>query len=177
MTCPFRALLASLLLVSAMSTAHAQTKIVLGYTGVTDYLGGMVATDQGFFEKRGLEVRPTMMALNSLEPAALVAGSLQIALPTVSIMLQANDGGLDLVALAGTSVSDPANPSSLILARTGSGIETPRDLVGKRFGVPGLNALVHEARGCLARDRLGSRGALSASAGRATLDRPPCLML
>jgi NitT/TauT family transport system substrate-binding protein len=143
MTRPFRALLVSLLLALAVSTAHAQTKITLGYTGVTDYLGGMVATDQGFFEKRGLDVMPTMMALNSLEPAALVAGSLQIALPTVSIMLQANDGGLDLVALAGTSVSDPANPSSLILARTGSGIESPRDLVGKRFGVPGLNALVH----------------------------------
>jgi len=127
----------------AVSVAQAQTKIALGYTAVTDYLGGLVAVDQGFFAKRGLDVVPTQMALNSLEPAALVAGSLQVALPTVSIMLQANDGGLDLVALAGTSVTDPNNPSALILARTGSGIESPRDLVGKRFGVPGLNALIH----------------------------------
>jgi NitT/TauT family transport system substrate-binding protein len=132
------------LLISGLATsANAQTKIALGYTSVTDYLGSLVAVEQGFFAKRGLDVQPTIISLNSLEPAALASGSLQIAIPTVSIFLQANDGGLDLVAVAGTSVTDPNNASSVILARTGSGIQTPQDLIGKRFGVPGLNALVH----------------------------------
>ena len=130
-------------LVIAAGSCQAATKIVLGYTGVTSYLPGLVAVDEGFFAKRGLDVEPKLIALNSLEPAALMADSLQIALPTVSVMLEADAGGLDLIAIAGTSVTDPNDPASLIFARTGSGIKTAKDLIGKRFGVPGINALVH----------------------------------
>ena len=137
------AVLAILLVLAAGAPARAATKIVFGYTAVTEYASAFIAKDEGFFAAHGLDVDFVQMQLNSTEPAALVGDSLQLAVPTPSILLQANDGGLDLVILGNCSVSDPTADTGAILVRPGAGIATPQDLIGKRVGVPGLNALIH----------------------------------
>ena len=47
------------------------------------------------------------------------------------------------VIIGGASVNNPKGTGIGILVRKGSDIKTAKDLVGKRFGAPGLNAVLH----------------------------------
>ena len=122
--------------------AQAGTKIVLGYTAVTDFASAFVAAEQGFFKKRNLDVELKFIPLNSTIPAALQSDSLQVGGPTPSVFLQAVDGGLDLVVLAGAGVTSKAITGFGVVARSGTGIKTAQDFVGKKVGVPGLGAFL-----------------------------------
>ena len=125
------------------STALAQTKITLGYTTTAEVTAAFVAKEEGYFKKRGLDVDLKLMTLNSTIPPALQSDSIQIGTATPTVLLQAVDSGLDLVAIANGSVNDNQTKNPAILARAGSGIKTPQDLVGKKVGVPGLGAVLH----------------------------------
>jgi len=120
---------------------NAATKIVFLYTAVPSYIGSFVAKDEGLFEKHGLDVELIMAATGSIIPAAMLAGSAQVGAPTPTVLLQANEGGLDLVYFAGCDVY-PTNSKNGILARPGSNIQGPKELIGKKIGVPGLNGIV-----------------------------------
>lgn len=119
------------------------TKIVFGYTAVTDFASVFVAAEQGYFKKRGLDVEPKFIPLNSTIPAAIQADSLQIGGPTPSVFLQSVDGGLDQVVVAGGGVTSRSITGFGLVARAGSGIKTAADCVGKKIGVPGLGAFLH----------------------------------
>ncbi len=121
----------------------APTKIVFGYTAVADYLSVFAAVEQGYFSKRQINVEPKFIPLNSTIPAAIQAGSLQIGGPTPSVFLQAVDGGLDQVVLAGGGVLSKTYTELGVVARAGSGIKSAQDFIGKKVGVPGLGALLH----------------------------------
>ena len=124
--------------------AWAQTtKIVFGYTAVTDFASVFVAAEQGYFTKRKLDVELKFIPLNSTIPAALQSDSLQIGGPTPSVFLQAVDGGMDLVVVAGGGVTSQAITGFGLVARAGSGIKTAQDCIGKKIGVPGLGAFLH----------------------------------
>jgi NitT/TauT family transport system substrate-binding protein len=127
----------------AATGAAAETKITLGYTGVTDFTAAFVAKEEGYFKKRGLDVELQLIALNSTIPAALQSDSIQVGGPTSSVMIQAVDGGLDLVAIAGSSVTSKKATNYGLIARAGSNIKTPQDLIGKKVGAPGLGAFLH----------------------------------
>ena len=130
-------------IIAAPAFAQAPTKVMLGYTAVADFTSAFVAQEEGYFRKRGLDVGFQLIALNSNIPAAMQADSVQIGGPTASVMLQANDGGLDLVAVAGASVTarDVANYG--FVEKTGAGITDAKSAEGKRIGVPGLGAFLH----------------------------------
>ncbi|MGO4839616.1 hypothetical protein AB4144_45960, partial [Rhizobiaceae sp. 2RAB30] len=85
------------------STAFAQTKISIGCTATTDCASAAVALEDGIFKKNGLDAELVLIGLNSNIPAALLSESIQVGGPTPSVFLQATDGGLDLVAVAGAS--------------------------------------------------------------------------
>lgn len=131
--------------VSAALPARAQgtTRIIYGYTAVVDFATVFVAADQGYFRKRGLEVEMKFIPLNSTIPAALQSDSLQVGGPTPSVFLQAVDGGLDLMVLAGAGTTSKSSTGLGFVARAGSGIRTAADCVGKKIGVPGLGAFLH----------------------------------
>ena len=122
--------------------AQAGTKIMLGYTAVTDFASAFVAAEQGYFKRRNLDVELKFIPLNSTIPAALQSDSLQVGGPTPSVFLQAVDGGLDLVVVAGAGVTSQAITGFGVVARAGSNIKTPQDFVGKKVGVPGLGAFL-----------------------------------
>ena len=123
--------------------ARAATKLILGYTATLGFNGAFIAKDRGFFDAHGLDVTLQLITLNSNIPGALMGGSIQVGGPTPTVLLQADDGGLDLVVVAGCAGIDPANRTDGLLVRKGAGIAAPADLVGRKVGVPGLNAYYH----------------------------------
>ena len=133
------------LLAACLIAGHAlaQTKVTVGYTATASFTNLFIGKDQGMFARHGLEVDLLLIALNSNIPPALLGGSVQIAGPTPSVLLQANEGGLDLVVLAGCSISDRNDLHFALMARSGLDLHTAQDLVGKKVGVPGLGAFHH----------------------------------
>lgn len=125
------------------SGAMAQTKITLGYTAVPDFAAAFIAKERGFFEKRGLDVQLQLITLTSNIPATLVSNAAQIGGTTPTVFLQAADGGLDLVVIATGALSENTTPSIGVVARPEGGVHGPKDLIGKKFGVPGLNGNLH----------------------------------
>ena len=141
-----RTLLSGLAAATAGATLPAwgqSTKILFGYTAVTDFASVFVAAEEGYFKKRNLDVELKFIPLNSTIPAALQSDSLQIGGPTPSVFLQSVDGGLDHVLVAGGGVTSKTITGFGLVARAGSGIKTAQDCLGKKIGVPGLGAFLH----------------------------------
>ena len=124
--------------------ACAQTKLQIGCTATTDCASAMVAVDEGIFKKHRLDAEMVLIGINSNIPAAIVSNSIQIGGPTSTVFLQAADGGLDLVAVAGASVMNPSSNANIAaFVRNGITIKEPKDFVGKKIGAPGLGAFLH----------------------------------
>ena len=128
---------------AALSAASAQTAIIIGATPTSEPASAMIGDSQGYFEKRGLNATYTLISINPSIPPALLSNSLQIGVPTPTTYLQAIDGGLDPVIVAGVSQTSRKSGRNHIVVRKDSGIKEPKDLVGKKFAVPGLNAVFH----------------------------------
>src|ERR1700709_2525055 len=97
----------------AAGPAHAQTKIQIGCTATSDCASAMVAVDEGLFKKHGLDAEMVLIGINSNIPAAILSNSIQIGGPTSTVFLQAVDGGLDLVAVAGASIMSPTSNANI----------------------------------------------------------------
>ena len=110
---------------------------------MTDFASVFVAAEEGFFSKRNLDVELKFIPINSTIPAAIQSDALQIGGPTPSVFLQAVDGGLDHVVVAGGGVTSKTITGFGLVARAGSGIRSPQDCIGKKIGVPGLGAFLH----------------------------------
>lgn len=128
-------------LVGAMPV-RAQTKITVGTAG-TAGAALFAAQQEGFFAKRGLDVTIIMIRLNPDMPPALLAGSLDVAFMTTPTFFQAIDGGLDLVVLAGGTVTTLQPADQAVIAANGAGIHTAQDYIGRKVGVPGIGAGLH----------------------------------
>ena len=135
-------IVAVIALVATAGGAPAQQKITIGGTPNTGPATAMVADVEGIFQKHGLDAAYMLITINPSIPPALVSGSLQIGIPTPTTFLQSIDGGLDLVIIAGVADNSKRTPLQIIV-RKDSGIKEPKDLVGKKFGAPGLNAVLH----------------------------------
>jgi NitT/TauT family transport system substrate-binding protein len=130
---------ASLLLLAAALPARAATPIMELYIPAPSFLGSYVAKDEGVFARHGLDVTLQASPSSATLPAALVGGSAQIGGTQTILLMQAVDGGLDLVTVAGTEPY-PAPYRQGLLARPGSGIKSLKDLPGHTLGSPGIGA-------------------------------------
>jgi NitT/TauT family transport system substrate-binding protein len=127
-----------------VATADSPAHLAVGYTNTISFIGLFIAKDQGMFVRHGLNVDLVLIALNSTIPSALVGGSIQIGGPSPPVLLQAVEGGLDLVVVAGARVNDVRNKAGAgVVARMGANIKGPKDFEGKRVGVPGIGANMH----------------------------------
>ena len=140
----YKTVVASLFATLLASTAHAQQKIQIGCTATGDCASAMIAIDEGIFKRLGLEAEMVLVGINSNIPAALLSNSIQIGGPTTPVFLQAADGGLDLVAIAGASAMNERTAAlTSVFGRTGVNLKEPKDFVGKKVGAPGLGAFLH----------------------------------
>jgi NitT/TauT family transport system substrate-binding protein len=130
-----------LMVVLAAAPARSATKITFLYTAVNGFITSYVAKDRGFFDKHGLDFDLSLAQNGSVISAALVADSAQIGGPTPTVLLQANEQGLDLVVVAGT-YTYPIPSQGGVLVRPDSGIHAASDLADKKVGVPGLGGII-----------------------------------
>jgi NitT/TauT family transport system substrate-binding protein len=128
-----------LVLLMAALPVRAATPIMILYIPAPSFLGSYVAKDQGIFDRHGLDVTLAASPSAATLPAALVGGSAQIGGTQAILVIQAVDGGLDLVTVAGTEPY-PAPYKQGLLARPGSGIKSVKDLPGHTMGSPGIGA-------------------------------------
>jgi NitT/TauT family transport system substrate-binding protein len=120
----------------------ASTPVSIGLVPTSDLLPALIAKDQGFFSKHGLDVTPDILPLPPTIVGALRGGSIQFGALTATAFLLANQGGLDFVAVSGAIRESRKAPRTSVVARTGSTIKGPADFVGKHVGVPGISSVL-----------------------------------
>ncbi|HXG52262.1 MAG TPA: ABC transporter substrate-binding protein [candidate division Zixibacteria bacterium] len=126
---------ASLWVLLAVSPASGASKAVLSYASFNERTAGalLVAEDQGFFQKQGLDAQLVYVRTGSVALSALAAGESQFYFGSgTGATLGAIAGGLDAVFVAG-----------LVNRLTGAfvaapHIRTPADLRGKNIGVQSI---------------------------------------
>lgn len=121
--------------------AMAATKVTLMYTATAAYAPAFVAEDQGFFAKHGVDVTLQLNPNTSLVATAVASGSAEAGITTPTVALQAVDNGIPLAAFASSNVFPDPSAAGLIVSPT-SGIAGPKDLAGKKIGVPGIGGLL-----------------------------------
>lgn len=129
-----------------ITTAQAQQKTALrvAYIPVVTWLPALVAKEEGIFEKNGLDVTftkfPTLVNL----PATL-GKQFDLVPTTAPDLLNAVKSGLNLAAVAGETLETSSNKSYQVLVRSDSGINSAKDLAGKRVAGPGVGSVMHVA--------------------------------
>lgn len=132
----------ALALIAAPAAADP-VKIKIACTATSDCASAMIATYDGIFAKHGIDADMTLIGINTNIPPAIASDSIQVGGPTSTVFLQAVDGGLDLVAIAGASAMAPvADEQIAVVQRTGLHMSKPADFVGKKVGVPGIGAFL-----------------------------------
>jgi len=127
---------------ASMQPAHAEaTKVRIMYTAASAFAAVFVAKDQGFFERHGVDAELSIAQNGSVILSGVVSGSVEVGLPTPTVVMQATQNGLDLRLFAATNVFPDPTVSGLIVG-TDSGIKTPADTAGKKIGVPGIGGLI-----------------------------------
>ena len=124
------------------AAAQAATTIRVVYIPIVDELPLYVGVDQGFFQKRNLDVSGTPVPNQGVLISALQSGSAEMGSSVLVSMLPAQEAGISLAAVACcTSFPQPKNVG--MLARTDSGIKSAKDLAGKKVAVAGLKSFFH----------------------------------
>lgn len=121
--------------------AGAATKLVFLHNASAAFVGLYVAEDQGYLAKRGIDMEFDLAQSGAVMPPALLSGSAQIGAPTSTVLIQAVQQGIDLVAIAGTTVYPTPAGQEGVVARGGTGIKTPKDLEGHKVGLPSLGGI------------------------------------
>jgi NitT/TauT family transport system substrate-binding protein len=136
-------LLAAFAAAGIAGPAAAQDKLAVAYTGGAGAAALFVGIDDGAFAKHGLTVEPIRVPIMPNMPAALLSNSVQIGAMTATVLIQAAEGGLDLVAVSGSTVTSKSVADIGVVVRSDEDIKGPKDLVGKKVGVPGFGAYAH----------------------------------
>jgi NitT/TauT family transport system substrate-binding protein len=140
------ALVAPLLLAGCGSSGGgaddgATTVRVAGNTNAA-VLPVWVAQEHGFFDDCGINVEYTTVENITTLPAAL-GKSFDIALSVPPILITAASQGIGIEEVAGATLNTRENPQTFLVAPTGSGINSLKDLEGKTLGVQTITGSTH----------------------------------
>lgn len=133
-----RVLLALLGLVAVTSAQAEALRITV--IPIVDTLPVFLAVDAGLFAKRNLDVTLIPAANQTIVIGSLVSQSAEIGNSIAPSVLQAREAGIDTVIVANAATLPYPLPMHVgVLARTGSGIKSAADLVGRKIAVLGTN--------------------------------------
>lgn len=126
----------------ADATVASPTKLRVSFVPATTVLPLHVAKETGIFERNNLDVTLEQAANISDIPATL-GRQFDIALATATDLIRAGGAGLDVVQIAGNTISSEANPFVQIIVPADSGITDIAQLEGKTIGTPTLSGVIH----------------------------------
>jgi ABC-type nitrate/sulfonate/bicarbonate transport system substrate-binding protein len=143
------------LLVAATGSAGAAAKRTRALTPVTVAVlpieptgPGVLAKDEGFFRRQGLEVTVVVVTEPAQTAASVLSGDAQFSSVSVGALALLKLRNLPIRVVAGGSLHVPKALTSALVAAPGQRITSARDLVGKHIGLDAENQLAH----------IGSRG-------------------
>jgi NitT/TauT family transport system substrate-binding protein len=140
------AAIGAIAMAATTTAAIGQQKVPLrvAYIPVVTWLPALVAKDEGIFDANGLDVTFTKFpTLVTLPPT--LGRQFDLVPTTAPDLLNAVAGGLNIAAVAGETVETANNKSYQVLVRPDSGINSPKDLAGKRVAGPGIGSVMHVA--------------------------------
>lgn len=100
----------------------------------------IVAKEKGFFEEEGLDAEILPSGPEVAADAQVVSGNADMATLTSESLAAAVANGAPLVGIGATYQTSP----SIIMTKAGSGINSPKDLENRTFGVSQVNYRVYE---------------------------------
>lgn len=124
------------------TAAAGPAKLRVSFVPATTALPLHVAKAQGIFERNNLDVTLEQAANISDIPVTL-GRQFDIALATATDLIRAGGAGLDVVQIAGNTVSSKANPFAQIIVPADSGITDVAQLKDKTVGTPTLSGVIH----------------------------------
>jgi NitT/TauT family transport system substrate-binding protein len=127
---------------STATTSAGPTKLRIAYVPATTGLPLNVAKAKGIFDRNNLDVTLDQAANISDIPATL-GRQYDIALGTATDLIRAGGAGLDVLQIAGNTVSSKANPFVQVIVRANSGITDVSQLKDKTVGSPTLSGVIH----------------------------------
>lgn len=139
-------LAAAALALAGLSPAPAQAenlKLRVSTIPIIDTAPMQAAIKKGYFAEEGLEIDTKRTAGGAVGLPALAAGQVQITFSNiVSIVLGAKQGlGFEVIA-AGSGTGDAPPDLAGVVAKSGSGIKSGKDLEGKRIAVNTRNNII-----------------------------------
>ena len=127
---------------SLTSGALALDPVRLAIQPVGENAPSFVAAEEGFFKAHGLDVTLVDVPFSTSVVQGLVSGSIEIGSPSAVTLTQAVDAGLDVVGIAGMSVTNHKGARAFILASAQSGVTDLAGLAGKKVAIAGLNGQI-----------------------------------
>lgn len=129
--------------VSAPAASDQVKDLKVGATPTLSGLGLRVAISEGKFTASGLTVTPVANKSANDAVPQLLSGELQVAQMDTITFMQARSQGLPVKIIAGngeqsTNGENGAMSAAGVVAKAGSTISSPTDLVGKKVGVPAI---------------------------------------
>jgi NitT/TauT family transport system substrate-binding protein len=98
-----------------------------------------IAQSQGYFAKRGLNVKAVVSSIPFSQQPAALGKAFDLIIGSQPDLINAASHGIDLVAVSGVNHDNPQTiPGAALIAPKGSPIKTIEDLGGKSVGAPSL---------------------------------------
>lgn len=129
---------------SGVAQAQQTTQLRVAYIPVVTWLPALVAKEEGIFEKNGLDVTFTKFP-NLINLPGTLGKQFDLAPSTAPDLLNAVSSGLNIAAVAGETLETSANKSYQVMVKADSGINSVKDLAGKRVAGPGVGSVMHVA--------------------------------
>ena len=123
-----------------VTSAEAKDSVRIGVTPSLPTGLVYVAEHEGIFDKHDLDVE-VITGNGSVLVAGIVSQSMDIALPTITTVLQAVDSGLPISIVAGGCLNVKAD--NRLLLKPGTDLKVAADFVGKTVGVSSIGATLY----------------------------------